>query len=276
MTELLSFSAHPKMRKPTLVIGWEQDTALIGARATEYLLQNVPQMHSFCDIDPVEFFPLGGVGIENDIVQFPQSTFYASAEHNLIVFRSAIPRYEWHKFLNLVLDAAQEYKIKEIYGIGGMFTMAPHTLPRESWATFSSPQLKKTLNSYRLSRDMDFETPPGSRPTLNSYLLWLAKNRNIPAANLWVPVPFYLLGSTDPASTKTVLEFLNKRMELNLDFTGIDTAIKKQNEKLAQLRASSGDIDGIIAKLESNQPLDDEEHENLVKAVDNCLRRRSI
>jgi hypothetical protein len=53
MTELLNFSAQPKMRKPTLVIGWELDTALIGARTTEYLLQNVPQMHSFCDIDGI-------------------------------------------------------------------------------------------------------------------------------------------------------------------------------------------------------------------------------
>jgi len=26
---------------------------------------------------------------------------------------------------------------------------------------------------------MDFETPPGSRPTLNSYLLWIAKNRDV-------------------------------------------------------------------------------------------------
>jgi predicted ATP-grasp superfamily ATP-dependent carboligase len=276
MSDLLNFSAKPKMKKPTLVIGWERDTGVIGARVTEYLLQNL-QMQPFCDIDPVEFFPLGGVGIENDIVQFPQSTFYASAEHNLIIFRSAMPRYEWHKFLNLVIDVAQDYcKVKEMYAVGGMVAMSAHTLPREAWATFSSPQMKKSLSPYQLSKEMDFETPPGSRPTLNSYLLWMAKTRNVPAANLWVPVPFYLMGSEDPASNRKALEFLNKRVDLQLDFGPLDKTIKKQNDKLANLRASSEEINNCFAKLESNQQLADEEHENLVKAVDSCLKIRSI
>ena len=152
MTELLKFSTQPKLRKPTLVIGWESDTARLGEKVTDYLIKNL-EAQPFCDIDPVEFFPLGGVTIENDIVQFPQSTFYASREHNLVIFRSSIPRYEWHKFLNLVVDVAQEYcHVKEMYAVGGMITLAAHTVPRESWATFSSSKIKKTLSSYQLSR----------------------------------------------------------------------------------------------------------------------------
>ena len=144
MTELLKFSAQPKLRKPTLVVGWESDTAQLGAKVTDYLIKNL-DAQAFCEIDPVEFFPLGGVAIENDIVQFPQSTFYACHEHNLIIFQSAIPRYEWYKFLNLIIDVAQEYyRVKEMYAIGGMITLAAHTVPRDSWATFSSPQIKKT------------------------------------------------------------------------------------------------------------------------------------
>ena len=102
---------------------------------------------------------------------------------------------------------------------------------------------------------MDFETPPGSRPTLNSYLLWIAKNRDIPAVNLWVPVPFYLMANDDPNSHRKALEFLDKRLDLNMDYAAIDTSIKQQNEKLQRLRQSSEEIDGYIRKLESNQPL---------------------
>ena len=164
MTEPLKFSAQPKLRKPTLVIGWESDTARLGERVTDYLTTSLGAQ-PFCEIDPVEFFPLGGVTIENDIVQFPQSTFYASREHNLVIFRSAIPRYEWYEFLNLIVDVAEEYcHVKEMYAIGGMITAAAHTTPREAWATFSSPKIKKALSSFQLSREMDFETPPGSRP----------------------------------------------------------------------------------------------------------------
>jgi proteasome assembly chaperone (PAC2) family protein len=275
MTELLKFSAQPKLRKPTLVIGWESDTARLGERVTDYLINNL-DAQPFCEIDPVEFFPLGGVVIENDIVQFPQSTFYACREHNLVIFRSAIPRYEWHKFLNLIVDVAQEHcHVKEMYAVGGMITIATHTATRESWATFSSAKIKKTLSPYQLSREMDFETPPGSRPTLNSYLLWIAKNRDVAAANLWVPVPFYLMTNEDPAAHKKALEFLDKRMDLELDYSAIDAGIKQQYEKLRRLRLSSEETDGYLRKLESSQPLSEAERERLIKAIDDCLRERN-
>ena len=275
MMEPLQFSAQPKLRKPTLVIGWESDTAQLGARVTDYLIKNL-NMQAFCDINPVEFFPLGGVAIENDIVQFPQSTFYACHEHNLIIFRSAIPRYEWYKFLNLIIDVAQEYyHVKEMYAVGGMVTLMPHTVSRDSWATFNSPQIKKALSPYQLSREMDFETPPGSRPTLNSYLLWIAKTRNPPAVNLWVPVPFYLMSNNDPGSHKKALEFIDNRLDLHLDFKDIDASIKQQNEKLERLRKSATEIDESIRKLENEQPISEEERENLVKAIDDCLGKRN-
>ena len=275
MMEPLQFSAQPKLRKPTLVIGWESDTAQLGARVTDYLIKNL-NMQAFCDINPVEFFPLGGVAIENDIVQFPQSTFYACHEHNLIIFRSAIPRYEWYKFLNLIIDVAQEYyHVKEMYAVGGMVTLTPHTVSRDSWATFSSPQIKKALSAYQLSREMDFETPPGSRPTLNSYLLWIAKTRDLPAVNLWIPVPFYLMSNDDPGSHKKALEFIDNRLDLHLDFKDIDASIKQQNEKLERLRKSATEIDESIRKLENEQPISEEERENLVKAIDDCLGKRN-
>jgi proteasome assembly chaperone (PAC2) family protein len=275
MTELLRFSAQPKLRKPTMVIGWESDTARLGGRVTDFLIKNL-EAQPFCDIDPVEFFPMGGVAIENDIVQFPQSTFYASREHNLVIFRSAMPRYEWYKFLNLVVDVAQDYcHVKEIYAIGGMITFAAHTSPREAWATCSSAKIKKTLSSYQLSRDMDFETPPGSRPTLNSYLLWITQRRDLTAASIWVPVPFYLMTGDDPAAHRKALEFLDTRLGLGLDYTDIDISIKQQNDKLRRLRQSSEEVDAYIKKLEKNQRLSEEEHENLVKAVDDCLRHRN-
>jgi proteasome assembly chaperone (PAC2) family protein len=273
--EPLQFSAQPKLRKPTLVIGWESDTAQLGARVTDYLIKNL-NMQAFCDINPVEFFPLGGVAIENDIVQFPQSTFYACHEHNLIIFRSAIPRYEWYKFLNLIIDVAQEYyHVKEMYAVGGMVTLMPHTVSRDSWATFNSPQIKKALSPYQLSREMDFETPPGSRPTLNSYLLWIAKTRDLPAVNLWIPVPFYLMSNDDPGSHKKALEFIDNRLDLHLDFKDIDASIKQQNEKLERLRKSATEIDESIRKLENEQPISEEERENLVKAIDDCLGKRN-
>lgn len=274
MTELLKFSSKPKMRNPTLVVGWEADAARLGSNVTDYLVKKL-DARSFCEIDPVEFFPLNGVAVESDVVQFPQSTFYASVEHDLIIFQSTIPRYEWFRFFNLIIDLAQQYcRVKEMYTIGGMITLAAHTVPRESWATFNSLPIKKALSSFQLSRELDFETPPGGRPTLNSFLLWAAKTRDLPGANIWVPVPFYLITVHDAEANKKVLKFLDSRLSLELDFTDLEASIKQENEKLGRLRQSSAEMDGYFSKLEGNLRLSEEEHEILVKAVEDCLKNK--
>jgi proteasome assembly chaperone (PAC2) family protein len=104
--------------------------------------------------------------------------------------------------------------------------------------------------------------------------LWIAKTRKLTAANLWVPVPFYLAGHDDHYAHKQVLEFFDKRLKLNLDYDTIDTSIKQQHDKLARLRQSSAEIDGYLRKLENNQGLAEEERGALVKAVDESLRKR--
>jgi proteasome assembly chaperone (PAC2) family protein len=274
MTDFLKFLTKPKFRNPALVVCWESDAGQIGVKTADYLKQELGA-EEFCDIDPVDFFPLSGVSIESDVVEFPESTFYAVPDRDLVVFLSAIPRFEWYKFLNLVVDVAlQHCKVKEMYTIGGMISLGAHTAPRDFWATFNSSQIKKSLAPYELSRELDFETPPGGRPTLNAYLLWNAKQRNLNAANLWVPVPFYLISEDDPRSQKRLLEFLNDRLSLGLNFTRLDAEIARVDERLASLRREQAEIDRTITKLESNQRLSDAEHEKLVKEVEEYLRKR--
>ena len=210
--------------------------------------------------------------IENDLVQISESKFYACPENDLVVFKSAPPSREWYKFLNLILDIAQNYcHVKELYTIGGMISLSAHTAPRQFFGTLNSPELKKTLSSYRLTRELNYETPPGQRPTLNSFLLWTAKRRNIPGANLWVPIPFYLVAVDDPQAQKNVLEFLNHRFDLQIDFGDLDEEIRKQNERLARMRTNFPEIDKHITKLESNIRLSEGENEKLVKQVEEFL-----
>ncbi|MDD5289274.1 MAG: PAC2 family protein [Dehalococcoidales bacterium] len=275
MTELLKFSSMPKLNNPTMIVSWEADAAQLGEKVIEYLLKNL-NLRPFGEINPVEFFPLGGVVVENDIVQFPQSTFYACPEHDLIIFHSTTPIYEWAKFINLILDVAQEYYHgKEMYTLGSMITPITHTAPRDCRAISNSNQIKNNLVPYILSQDMDFETPPGNHPTLNSYLLWIAKTRNFAAANFWVPVPFYLAAADDPKAYQNVLGFLDSKLKLNLDFQEIYNNVAQQNKKLIGLRQSSPEINSYISKLESNVTLSQEEHEKLYRVVDDFLRKRN-
>lgn len=272
MKDQLKFSWQPELRSPSLVVGWSVDASKLGAKITDYLNRKLGGQ-SFCEIEPVEFFPLGGVAIEDDLVQLSESKFYACPKNDLVVFTSAPPSYEWYNFLNLILDVAELYcHVKELYIIGGMVSLSAHTAPRELLSTFNSPELKQALSHYNLAGGLNYETPPGQRPTLNSFLLWAAKRRNIPAVSLWMPIPFYLLTVDDSKAKKRVLEFFNDRFDLQIDLSDLDEEIKQQNEKITQVRSSFPEIDESIGKLENNLMLSEEESQKLLKEIERSLR----
>jgi len=262
----------PKFQSSSLVVGWSEDAAQLGPGVIDYLTQRLGG-EKFGEIEPEDFFSLGGVRVEDDVAQFPESNFYSCQENNLVIFRSAAPGFEWYKFLNSILDVAEHYcGAKEVYTIGGMVTLAPHTAPRTLLAVASSQEVKDVLGQYDLARDMDYETPPGQRPTLNSFLLWMAARRNIPGVNLWVPIPFYLVTSEDTEARKRVLRFFDERFGLNIDFGDIDHDIEEQNEKLAQARLRLPEVDDYIRRLESNLRLSQEENERLTQEIEEFLR----
>ena len=273
MKNHLNISWQPELQSSSLIVGWSVDASGLGAGVADYLNRKLGG-ESFCEIEPVDFFLLGGVAIADNLVQFPGSKFYSCPGKNLVVFRSDPPDYQWYEFLSLILDTAGHYcHVKEVYTIGGMISMAAHTAPRELIGTFNSVELKHALSRYNIDTGLDYETPPGQRPTISSFLIWAAKNRNIPGVSLWVPIPFYLVAVEDPKAQRKILEFLDQRFGLQIDFQDIDEEIRKQNEKIARSRDSSPEIDEYISKLESNLRLSEKENEKLVKQIEELLRR---
>ncbi len=274
MKDLFKLSGQSELRNPSLVVGWSTDAGKLGSRVTDYLNKKLGS-RDLGEIEPTDFFPLGGVTIEDDLVRFPESKFYACPQNNLVIFKGDAPSYEWSKFINLILDVAGQYgHVKELYVIGGMVFLGAHTAPRELIPIFNSSELKQSLSQYNLGRNMDYQTPPGQRPTLNSLLLWVAKQRNIPGVSLWVPIPFYLAAVEDPKAQKKLLEFFDQRLSLQIDFQDIDEDIRRQNEKIARVRDSSPEINDYIGKLESNLRLSENENENLLKQIEEFLRRK--
>ncbi len=268
----LKFYKEPKLQSPSLVISWSEDAAQLGPKVVEFLIKKLGG-EMFCEIEPLAFFPLGEVEIRDDLIQFPESEFFACKNQNLIIFKSYAPRYEWYDFLNLTLDVAEHCGVKEFYSIGGMVSLAAHTNPRRVLAVFNKAELRETLAGYGLNTDMDFRTPPGGRPTLSSFLLWIAKRRNIGGANLWVETPFYLATNEDSRARKTAIEFLDKRFDLAIDLSEVNQQIQEQEEKINQLRTEKPEIDGYIKKLERSEPLTHDEGEKLVKEMDELFKR---
>lgn len=268
--------AKPEFESASLVVAWGGDMSGLGTRVADYLIRKLSGQ-VFADIEPAEFFSLSGVTVDNDVAQFPESRFYACPKNSLAVFVSDPPAFNWYSFLSLVLDIAQEHcRVKELYAIGGLVSSSAHTAPRGLMGTFSSLEFKTALDRYDIAGELTYETPSDQKPTLNSFLLWAARRRNIPGVCIWVPIPFYLLSVGDPQSEKKVIEFLSQRLSLPVDFSDLDAEIRHQNEEVARLRGSAPDINDCIGRLESNQALSKEENDALVQRIGESIKGRRV
>jgi proteasome assembly chaperone (PAC2) family protein len=253
----------PQLQSPSLIVGWQtHDIRKLGPKVVDFLNEKLGAKE-IAEIKPLGFFPFGGVRFKDDLVQVPESKFWACEKDSLLIFRSDEPVFEHYQFLNSVLDFAECHcQAKELYTLSGVVSFIAHTSPRRILTVFNQPEIKNRLQGYGLE-DMTWEGPPA----ISSYLLWLAKRRGIPGVSLWPEIPFYLATREDPQAIKLTLSFLNRRFNLGLNLGEFDLEIRDQNEKIAQLRKENAEINRYINMLESGVRLDEEEQLKLAEGI---------
>ncbi|MFC2060476.1 PAC2 family protein [Chloroflexota bacterium] len=261
------FYGKPEFQSSVLVIGWNEDAGKLGEMTVDYLHEKLG-CTEFGEVETADFFPSSGTSGANHVTRLPESKFYCCKNKNLVLFMSSPPRFEWYRFIDSVLHMAEYYcHTKELYTVGGMAASCAHTTPRKFTVTVNSPDLEKILSQSNLTSNIVIKTSPGQRPTLNSFLLWLAKRRNIIGADLMVSVPYYLTSVGDPQACRKPSEFLDRRLNLGIDFQDLDKEAVEQNKRVSQLRIRFPEIDDYIHKLEINKGLTPEENEKLVKKI---------
>ena len=259
---------QPDLENASLIVAWQEDAGNLGTKVIDYL-NNYIKARTFAGIEPEQFFPLNGLVVENNLPQFPSSQFFAGERNDLVIFKSSQPVYQKHAFLNNLLDTGEYFcKIKEIYAISGIVSSIAHTSPRRLMAAYSQPEFQRRLQDYDVT-DLTWQ----GQPAINSFLLWLAQKRNIPAVSLWPEISFYFTANADLAAVKTVASFFNKRFDLGLDFSKLDSDIKAQNESLSLLQKEDPEVDKYIRTLEVGISLTEEEQLRLAQKVTDFLQK---
>ena len=268
MKKPFNLITKPSLKNSSLIVGWNKDTGKVAPTVVEFLNEKLGSQ-MFCDISLNDFFSFGGVAVEDDIIQFPESKFFYSQEKNIVVFKSDQPNFQHYKFLNTVLDVAEQFcNVKELYTISGFVSSFVHTAPRKIFSVFNIPEFRNKLQGYGLE-DMTWEGPPA----ISSYLLWIANRRRLPGVSLWPEIPFYLGAHVDPQSIKNTLSFLDHRFHLNLDLQDFDREIMEQDEKITFLRNKNVEINQYLKLLESGLPLDEEEQIKLAREIYTLLKK---
>jgi len=266
MKNIFKFFEQPQLENPSLIVGWNTDAGKLSPTVIDYLNRKI-NSKSFCEIEPAGFFSLAGVAIEDNVAQFPENKFYYSQKDNLVIFKGNEPQLERYRFLNAILDVAEHYcNVKELFTINGTISSVAHTSLRRIPAVSNQQEFQKKLSGYGLE-DMNWQGPPA----ISSYLVWVAKRRNIPGASIWPEIPFYLAAGTDFVAIKLTLSFLNKRFGLALDLKELDEQIKQQNLKIDRLREEDSEINRYIGTLEGGLSLSGEEQMELIKGITELL-----
>ena len=267
------FNVH-QPEYPPLLVGWSHDAGQLGVSVTDFIGQNL-HCDQFFEIDLPNFFSLGAVAVENDIVQFPESKFYSSKDKDLLVFKSTVPNHNHYDFLNSVLDVAENYcGTTQIYTLGGVASSIDHTRPRKVSIVVNNPKLKNSLAGFGIDTNLNHQTPPGGSPTVSTFLSWIARERNIDVVNFWIEVPFYLHKTRDPRAIRRVISIMNSRFDLGMDLSSLELDIKTQDEKLEDLRLEQIEVGKYMEILESGIALDEEEKESLTLHVTRFLKDR--
>lgn len=253
-------------KEPFLVVGWSPDAGEVGWRVSNYLRKYLP-LREGEEIEPLGFFSLSGVEIKGDILRFPQVKFFFLEEKDFILLQSNQPAAKRYQFLTRVLDLAKSFPAPGVYTIGGLISMIAHTDERKILAVVNSGELKEGLAAYDLDMSLDYQ----GTTSMSGFLLWIARQRNIPAVSFWVNVPFYLAEKTDPKADKAVVSFLNQRFGLGVDLEELDREIEIQEEQLSRLRKANQEVDEYIARLELNVGLTQQEVGKLVEEINKAM-----
>ncbi|MGI2335178.1 MAG: PAC2 family protein [Dehalogenimonas sp.] len=266
MTGQLKYLTTPQLGRPLMVVAWSGEVGNLGQRIIGYLNETL-KMEKLADIEPEGFFGMTSVEVSSDLVSFPGSQIWYSEKASVITMYSDVPQYEVQEFIKLILDVAVRHGVSQVVLVNGMPVMASHNTPSEIIANLSTPLLKEWLSGDGINTEVNYESPPGQRPPISSYLIWLARQRGLEAVSLWVPVPFFLATHTDEGGVRRTLAFLREKLALPLDLEGAVKAEQQLREKLGQLRTGSADVDRALTMLESNLSLTEYEAGQLAAAV---------
>lgn len=179
--------------------------------------------------------------IENGIVQsfeMPKNDFWAAEANKLVLFRGKEPNVGWELYADHILDVATRCGLTDLYFLGSVGSVVPHTREPIFWSTMTSEALRDRLTTYGVT-PTNYEGPA----SFATYLSLRARDSGINMATLVAGIPSYIDGR-NPRCIQAMLAKLSEVVGINVDISeleaqrseflqGVQIAMQK-NPKLAE------------------------------------------
>jgi len=233
--EVIRIYKEPKLTKPSLVAAWP-GIANVALEAADYLRKKL-RAEEFAEIEPLSFFDLSGVLIEENLIQsprFPQSKFYywkgKESGGDLIIFvGEAQPTSQSYEFAKMILDLAQRFGVRQVYTFAAALIPQFAEKPRV-WAAATDSQLLSKLEERGLVLKGDFYIAG-----MNGLLISVAKERDMKGICLLGETPRYLSEMGNPVASQAVLQVLTKILEIEIDMTELEEMVQQARQEIEKV-----------------------------------------
>jgi hypothetical protein len=237
--EEVRFSHQPQLNQPVLLAAWP-GIGQVALYAATYLREHLGASE-FAQVSPEPYIDLGGVLVEDDIIQpprFPQNSFFAwrhpDGGQDIIIFiGEAQPSVQGYQFAHIVLDVATGLGVRRVFTLAAALLSELPDVARV-WAAVSHPSQRQDLERYGVALKGDFYIAG-----MNGLLLAVAQEQGLEATCLLGETPRFAPHVENPAASLAVLEVLVSLLGLPLDMTDMRREATQARTELRRLLAES-------------------------------------
>ena len=258
--DAVEFHREPPSNVPTMVVafgGWiDAGEAVTGAM--RYLVRQLSAA-PLASIDPEDFFdftkvrPVGRLTAEGQrAMRWPRSAFWTwqppERRAGLLLFRGMEPHRRWRTYATLLLDVAAHCGVQRIVSLGAVLAAVPHTRPPRVTGSSTDSAWHARLEAYGMARHSRYEGPTG----IATVVLDAAPRRGLPSLTVRGQAPHYLEGATNPAVSRALLTAVARLLDLELDVSPFEAAVRAFGTQCDQAVAQDAAIQAYVRQLEQD------------------------
>jgi len=204
------------------------------------------------------------------LVQYnePQNYFFADDHHGLLFFVGREPNIHWHEYAQCLMTMARAYHVYEIYFVGSVAGLTPHTREPRLSATVSHEGLRPRLEKLNI-KFSDYEGP-GSFVNL---LLRYAQQRSIDMYSLVAEIPPYIEGR-NPKCIEAMIRRLSILAEFEIELSSLRERGDLFEQKVNNIVENNPELQQNIKLLEENY--DQEVFDTEMGDLKNWLQQQGI
>src|SRR6266516_6640474 len=258
--DAVEFHREPPANIPTMVVafgGWI-DAGEAATGAMRYLVRQLSAA-PLASIDPEDFFdftqvrPVVRLTAEGErVIRWPRSAFWTwqppESRAGLLLFRGMEPQRRWRTYATALLDVAARCGVQRIVSLGALVAAVPHTRPPRVTGSSTDPHWHARLEAWGMARRSRYEGPTG----IASVMLDAARRRGLASLTLMGQAPHYLQRATNPAVSRALLTAVTRLLDLELDVSPFEAAVRAFRTQCDQAVAQDAAIQAYVRQLEQD------------------------